>query len=126
MATSVSASAQLALPGSTGLTAQSIPFTFSGTYTSKTELDITLTGTGTYVVPFAGVTKARVVVVHHVAPESGTPEVVALRLNGSTDDSIELSPGGWSFSVNPVPDTGVTALSIVHTTDVRVLIWLLE
>lgn len=90
-------------------------FSQSGNFTSLVDAYLNLTGSGTVVVPFGTVAApgAKVVSVEYEVSVGAAP--VLLRFNGSAD-SIELAPGGVFICANPAPVTGITGLSLVHTT----------
>lgn len=97
------------------------PYSQSGSFNSKSEQDLILTGAGTQAVGFgsiAGVVAALI----EVAPTSSAP--VIIHINGGTDD-IEIAPGGFLAYSNPVPGTPITSMDVVYTMDARVQIRLL-
>lgn len=98
------------------------PFSQSGSFDNKVEADLNLTGAGTHVVNFGTVGEAKVVMIE-VSSDAAAP--VNLLFNGGTDD-VELGAGGFLAYCNPIPGTGVTAISIVHTNTARVQVRLLS
>jgi hypothetical protein len=121
MATAFSLQGSFDYPPDDGEPVAKRPYSQSGSFDSKSEQDLDLTGSGTVAVGFGTVAAAKAMVVE-VATTSLGP--VNLRVNGGSDD-IEVAPGGfWAYS-NPAPSAGVTSMSIVHTTDARVQVRLL-
>jgi hypothetical protein len=118
-------SGSLVLPPDTGQPAATVPFGGSGQFIHKQHSRLELTGSGTKVVDFGTIpaTGAKGVLVE-VEP-SATAAPVELQLNGSVTGAVEVSPGGAFAIYNPVPVSGLTDLTVVHTTDVTVNIWLL-
>ena len=80
-----------------------------------------LTGSGVQVVDFGSVADAKAIFVE-VASDAAAP--INLRFNGGTDDH-EVAAGGFYAASNPVPATGVSALSIVYTADAKVTVRIL-
>jgi len=93
----------------------------AGNYNVKAEYEYLLEGSGTKVVDFGSVELAKAVLVV-VASDAAAPVVV--KLNGSSD-GVELSAGGFMCLGSPNPDDGIEALSIVHTDDAGVNIYIL-
>ena len=121
MATPFTISGTLDFPPDDGQPIAKRPFSQSGSFDSKQEADLILSGAGTHIVGFGTVDNVKGMLIE-VAPTSLAP--VNIRVNSGTDD-IEIAPGGfWAYS-NPAPSSGITALSVVYTLDARVQIRLL-
>jgi hypothetical protein len=122
MSKAFSAQGSLTYPPDTGQPSAVRAVSQSGTFASKQEAELVLVGSGTHVVDFGTVAKAKAVLVD-VHADSAAP--AGLIFNGGAEP-IEVSPGG-SLQINsPSPATGITALSIVHTDDVNVDVYILE
>lgn len=124
MSTAYTYSGQLNYPPDSGQPAADRAFSISGNFDAKSVVELELTGAGTQVVDFGSIAApgAAVVLVKHDADASGSP--IQLRFNGGSDD-IELAPGGFLAYSSPVPATGITALSVIHTAVAHVRIWIL-
>lgn len=122
MSKAFSLSGSLNYPPDSGQPAAARAFSQSGTFTSKAEKELVLVGAGTQVVDFGTVAKAKAVQVE-VRADSNAP--VGLIFNGGAEQ-IEVSPGGFLVVGSPTPSTGITALSIVHTDDANVDVYILE
>lgn len=121
MVTPYSFQGTLVYPPDEGQPAATRAFTQSGNYASKIEADYVLTGSGVQVVDFGSVADAKAILVE-VASDAAAP--INLRFNGGTDDH-EVAAGGFYAASNPVPATGVSALSIVYTADAKVTVRIL-
>ncbi len=122
MPTQFAISGKLSYPPDDGQPSADRPFSQSGSFDSKVEADLNLSGAGTHVVDFGTIGEAKVVQVEVAADAAAA---VNLRFNGSTDN-VELGPGGFLAYCNPAPGTGVSYLSIVHTNTARVQVRLLS
>jgi hypothetical protein len=114
-------SGSLIYPPDSGQPNATRSFSGSGNYDSKSEKDLVLTGAGTEVIDFGTVAKAKALVVE-VASDAAAP--VTFKLDGSADEH-EISPGGFLAIGSPSPTAGITALSIVHTDDANVKVYIL-
>lgn len=125
MAIPFSAEGRVSYPPDDGQEPVSIDFSLAGTYDSILEATLQLSGSATTSVPFGtvGGAGAKVVYIEYDADPAGLP--IQLRINGGTENH-ELSPGGVYLHLNPTPVNGVTALSIVHTTNATVRVRLLR
>jgi hypothetical protein len=94
----------------------------SGSFTSKVEQELVLTGAGTEVVDFGSVANAKLFMVK-VRSDSVVP--VGLVFNAGSEQ-LEVSPGGFAVIGSPAPSAGITDLSIVHTDDANVDVYILE
>ena len=124
MSTSFTLAGQLNYPPDSGQPAADRAFSITGSFDAKSVVELVLTGSGTHVVNFGSIISpgAAAILIKHDAASGGSP--VQLRFNGSTDD-IEVASGGFIAYSSPVPAAGITALSIVHTANARVRIWIL-
>ena len=106
-------------PPDEGQPAAAAPFGFTGTYSSIADSKLVMTGAGSQAVPFGtvGGTGAKAMIVEYEAAQGAA--AVQLRVNGGTDN-IELTPGGFIVYASPNPAVGITALTIVRTTDATV------
>jgi len=115
----------LKLPGDTGLALDSIPFSFSSTYTQKSEFDSQLTGSGTFAVPFGTVVSPGAKVVA-IKVDAGATAPVNARFNGGgASGQVEIAAGGFIILTAPSPTAGITSIDIVYTADVRLRGWIL-
>lgn len=94
-----------------------IPFQSSGSFTTKDGGILTLTGAGTEVVDLGTVTKVKALLI--LVGTNTNADEVGIKLNGQTT-ATPISPGGGMVLWSPVPDTGISALSIDYTTDITV------
>lgn len=106
-------------PPDEGQPAASAPFGFSGAYTSIADTKLVMVGSGSQAVPFGtvGSPGAKAMIVEFEAVQGAA--AVQLRINGGTD-SLELSPGGFLVYASPTPAVGITALTILRTTDATI------
>ena len=109
----------VSFPPDEGQSAVPVSFGYSGQYSSVVDSKLSMTGAGTQVVPFGtiGSPGAKAVLLEYEAAQGAAP--VQLKFNGSAD-SIELAPGGTFLLASPAPATGITALSIVRTSDATI------
>jgi hypothetical protein len=123
MATPFTLSGTLSLPPDQGEPIVAIPFRGSGFFESKVDLELKLAGSGTRDVDLGtiGAPGAKALVIE-VDP-SATAAPVGVRINGAgAPGELEVSPGGFLVYSNPAPQAGVTGLTLVHATEVRVRI----
>lgn len=95
--------------------------TVAGTFESKVDLDLVLTGSGTQTVDFGSIaTNGAKVVQIEVDPDSSPAAApVNVQFNGAgAPGNIEISPGGHMNITNPNPTAGgILSMDIVHTTN---------
>lgn len=115
----------LQLPADATLPPDPIPFVGASGAQSIAQEVLTLTGAGTQVVPFGtvGGAGAKGVFVRYDAQSGAQP--IQLLLNGSTQNPIELSPGGMLAYVSPAPTAGLQSLSVSYASGCQVRIWVL-
>ena len=95
-----------------------------GSFSSKAEFELVLTGSGTATVDFGTVTNGAKVV--HVEVDEETTDPVIVRFNGSVTGGIQVSAGGYIDIGNPAPDVdGVLSMDIDYTSNVVVTVVLL-
>lgn len=94
-----------------------IPFQSSGNYTTRDGGLFTLTGSGTQVVDFGTVAKAKALLIL-VGTGAGAAEI-GVKLNGQTT-ATPITPGGGMVLWSPTPDTGISSISIDYTSDIVV------
>lgn len=121
MATPFTFSGSLVYPPDAGQPNAARAFSNSGNFDVKAEYEYALVGAGTQVVDFGSVANAKGALVE-LASDAGAP--VNLRVNGGTDD-IEVAPGGFFCLSSPSPSVGLSALSIVHTANAKVSVYIL-
>lgn len=102
-----------------------VNFGMSGAFGSENTARLALVGSGSMNVSFgtAGSPGVKGFLIE-VLPDNDADPVI-LKFNG---DSVgtELSPGGFMAYGSPTPVAGVTALTVVHTTDVTVRFRVME
>lgn len=118
MATAFALSGSFDYPPDDGQPVAKRPFSQSGTFTSKQEADLVLTGSGGQIVEFGTVGMAKAISIE-VASTSLAP--VNVRFNGGSD-SLEIAPGGFLVYASPAPTAGIDQLNIVYSMDARVLV----
>jgi hypothetical protein len=116
MSTAFSISGTLNYPPDDGQPVASRPYSQSGNFDSKLELDLVLTGAGTHVVGMGTVAAVKGMLIE-VTPTSQAS--VSIKINGG-DDEWEVSPGGFIAYSNPTPDEAIEDISIVYAADCRV------
>lgn len=116
MATAFALAGSLDYPPDDGQPVGKRVFSQSGSFDSKSEVDLILTGTGTHEVGFGTVVGAKAILLEVASSSLAS---VNVRFNGGTDD-VEIAPGGFFAYSNPVPDSGIESMSIVYTMDARV------
>lgn len=119
----------LSFPPDEGQQQVAVPFGLAGNYKAITDMRLTLSGSGTQVVPFASVGSpgAKVVLVEYELPVGAaaqTAQPIQLHLNGGSED-IELSPGGFLIMGNPAPAVGITSLSLDYSSEATVRVRLM-
>ena len=113
------------LPGTPGLTAQSLEFPLDASYSSKSEFEYELpAGSGAQIVNFGSMPAAgaKLILVHY-EPKTAAPPV-GITLNGG-NQPVELSTGGTLLLSSPAPVSGITSMSIAYPGAGRVRVWLL-
>lgn len=98
------------------------PFGGSSNFTSKQVSRLVLSGATTTVVPVGTAAPVKGMLIEF-EPDAAAA-AVNFTVNGGTD-VIELSPGGFLAYFNPTPSTGITALSVTHTTSACIKVALL-
>lgn len=103
-------------PPDEGQAGVAVQFGLSTNYQPVIDSRLVMVGSGSQAVPFGSViapgAKAALIEYENVPGAA----VIKLRFNGGTDD-FELSPGGFLLWGSPNPATGITSMTIVHTTD---------
>lgn len=102
------------------------PVAFMSQYDHLVRERLTLTGSGTKAVDFGSLTgvgaKAVIITVDTDASPAALP--VNVVLNGGVTN-IEVSRGGFLLYGSPVPTaSGITSLSIVYTSAVKLHVWI--
>lgn len=115
-------SGNLNFPPSTGLPNLDIPFSGSTSYTQPGHDRLALSGSSTHSVDLGTVGAPGLKAIGLLLEDDGAASPINLRFNGGTDD-WEVSRGGFILYFSPAPATGITALSIVHTSDACVRLW---
>lgn len=91
-----------------------IPLAFAGSYESKQELELALTGSGSTPVQLVGARPMKMLLVW--ADPQDVPTSCQLRFDGS-NDGIPLRSGGALAFFDPLPGgSGLDSLQVVHTT----------
>lgn len=125
MATPFQVQGTLTLPGTPGSPAVPVPFGLAQQFDSKVEFELVLSSTpGTQVVDFGTMPTDGVKCLLCTYDHHGGTDDIKLVLNGA-NKSIPVSPGGCLLFCSPVPDTGITSLSVQYTNSGRVHVWLL-
>jgi len=121
MSTPFTFSGSLYYPPDVGLAMAAQPFGLTGSFESKNEQELNITGAGTITVSFGtlGDPGAKGLLIE-VDP-SGVNALIIVNINGGTDN-IEISPGGFMALGSPSPVDGITELDIVSTTANKVRI----
>jgi hypothetical protein len=124
VSTAFSISGSLLFPPDEGATPVPIAFGVTGQAVSEEGGRLSLTGSGTKVVPFGtvGSPGAKAVLIEYLPSSLGTP--IEVTFNGGTD-VVEISQGGFIAMGNPTPTDGITSISIAHTSDCQVRVKLL-
>lgn len=115
---------QLQSPPDEGAPPVAIAFGVAGQAQSEEGGRLTLTGSGTKTIAFGSIGSpgAKAVLIEYLPTSSGAP--ITVKFNGGTDE-LEISPGGFFALGNPVPVDGITALTIVYSSDCQVRVKLL-
>jgi len=121
VATQFTISGALSLPPDAGQPLASIPFNGAGSFSSKVDLELNLTGSGSKDVDLGSVEAPGAKCVLIEVDSNALSEPINVRFNGGSDTGqLEIAPGGFLAYSNPVPTGGITAITIVYTTDNRV------
>lgn len=106
----------LTSPPDEGVSPVPVQFGLQISYVSEVESRLIMTGAGTTTVPFGtvGAPGLKMLLIEYEADPLALP--IQLKFNGGTDP-LELAPGGFLAYGNPVPTTGITALTITRTGD---------
>lgn len=116
--------AALVLPPDTGQPNETLDYSFGGTFNSASRQKLELSGSATHNVGFGTIPAAGAKAVFlEYENLSASNAVVQVAFNGG--DPIPISPGGFLGYVNPVPASGITAMTIVHTTSCTIRLTLL-
>jgi hypothetical protein len=119
-------SGSLAIPPDAGQPNAPLPFSGSGSYSSKVEHILNLVGAATHSLGMGTVISPGAKVVLIEVDASSTAAPINLRWNGGgSSGQMEIAPGGFFAVHNPSPVAGLTALDIVHTTENTVRITVL-
>jgi len=114
---------QLAFPPDRGVPPPLIPFAATVTFDDQNALIMSLSGSSTKTVDLSNFDAAGVKGLFiKVDTADPAPSPILIKYNGS-NQGTELSGGGMAVIVNPTPVAGVTALTITHTSDVVVRLW---
>lgn len=100
---------------------------YAGNYTKSACHKLTLTGTGTHAVGFGTVVTPGAkgfLIEYNNDDAQGGLQPIEVTINGG-DEPLEVSPGGHISFSSPAPVAGVLSMSIAHTSDARVNIWIL-
>jgi hypothetical protein len=126
MSTPFTLSGTLQLPPDLGVPNTNIPFSTSSGFDSRSEAEYNFVGAGTKVVDFGTITSpgAKAILIEVDPNATATPVLVQFN-GGGAPGQVEIAPGGFIAYANPVPLTGITSVSIVYSTNVRVRIRLL-
>lgn len=121
--------ATLSYPPDVGAPNVAIPIAMSDTFESNAVFTYKLVGAGTQVVDLGTIAPegCKLLSIEVDADVSPAAAAVMAQFNASgATGQIELSPGGFLTIGSPKPTTlGVTALTLVHTTDVCVRVRIL-
>lgn len=129
MATPFQVNGTLLLPGAPALPQDPIPFGLVAQYDHKSELTLSVSGTGTKTVGFGTIpaagAKCLVLVYEPASLPAGSPAQapVTVTLNGGA--ALELSPGGFLALGSPTPAAGLVSLVVAHTGAATIHVWLL-
>jgi hypothetical protein len=118
-ATPFTFSGSLDYPPDVGQPVAKRAFSGSDNFRSKGELNLDLVGAGTHTVGMGTIPAAGVKGILVEVDITQSAAAIQLRINGGTED-WEVSPGGFMAYFSPTPVAGITAIDIVHTTDVCV------
>ena len=124
MPTPFSFQGALHLPPDACMAAVPIPMQMQGQFSSKTDSELKLQGSGTMDVPLgtlgpAGL-KGLLIKVDASADPTAAPIVV--KTNGQAKGE-EIAPGGFMAVGSPMPRDGIKSITITHTSDNTVKIW---
>lgn len=102
-----------------------VPFNFSGQFTALASGTLSVTGTGTLVVPFGTIATpgAKGLLIRYDGNQQGAAAVL-VTINSGTQP-IEITPGGFLVYFNPTPSAGVTSCSIAYTAACQLRVWVL-
>ncbi len=115
----------LQLAADQSLPPDAIPFNASLQATSVQSSVLTLSGSGTEVVPFGTVASpgAKGLLIRYDANQSGASPVLVTINGGGTE--LEISPGGMLVWFNPTPSAGAISCSIEYLTSCQLRVWVL-
>lgn len=104
-------------------------FSYQGTFTHKVEYDLILTGAGTVALDFGTLVAdgAKAIQIEVAEADAGdTKAPVNFQHNGAgAPANIEVAQGGFLAYANPAPSAGILSLSVVHTQNAKVKVWIL-
>jgi hypothetical protein len=120
-------SGSLTLPPDAGQPQTPLPFSGSANFKSKAEVQLDLVGSGSKIINFGTISAAGAkAILVEVEPDStATKTPILLSINSSVTGKVEVSPGGFAAVFNPNPVAGIAAVTVEHTSDNCVRIWLL-
>jgi hypothetical protein len=124
MSFNIAFSGTFSTPPYTGQSDCPVPINLTVQYDCKSCHRYELSGSGTQAVDLGSLpsTGAKMLVVQVDADASPAAAPINLRINSGTDD-WEVDTGGFLAMGSPEPVTGITAVDIVHTADVKVWVW---
>lgn len=123
--TPVAFTGTLLLPADASLPPDQVPFNASFNINSaQPDQVLNVTGSGSLVIGFGTVAApgAKLVAVRY-DQQTGAPPIL-LKFNGSTIP-LELTTGGFLVYASPTPASGITSLTIDHTGDGQIKVWIL-
>ena len=121
MATPFTLSGELLLPVDPGQPNSSAPFSVVDNFESRVDYELNYTGSSTEILSLGTMPAAGAKAIVLELEFGATVAPINLRFNGGgSSGQVEVSPGGFFVLASPVPAIGVTAISIVHTTAVKI------
>jgi hypothetical protein len=103
-----------------------VPVNYTTTYTRRSCHRYELSTSGTQVVDLSSLpaTGAKLLVLQVDADPSPAAQPVKVRVNGGTaTGETEIAAGGFYMLGNPAPAVGISDLSLVYTSSVKLWVW---
>lgn len=113
------------MPEGANLPTEPLPFSIANQYDSRVEYELALpSATGTKELDFGTLpsTGCKALIIIYDAQTGAAP--VHIAFNDSLTP-VELSAGGFIVLASPNPSTGITGMSVAHTTSGKLRIWIL-
>lgn len=121
----ITATLTLVAPPDEGLPNDELPFTATINVEQASVQKLKFTGAGTHTVNFGSIagTGAKFILVAQDVITGAQP-ITCTYNTGTVGGANEVSPGGFTTIMSPVPVAGITSMEITYTANARVKVWI--